>query len=222
MVKLAVMLVLMLVSPVFAEGKPSPKWIASLYEAEGAEQLAIVNGSTGSNANFSFHTKDEKGNWREIISCPAYIGKKGWEKTSEGDMKTPQGVFTFTMAFGISKDPGCPMGYTQVDNTHYWVGDSESERYNQFVSTRDYNDFNKKESEHIIDYKQAYKYCLNISYNADGVPGEGSAIFLHCQTKNKFTAGCVAIPEKYMREVLTYVKEGCVVIMDTEKNIRDY
>ena len=225
MKKVLLMVLIMLVTlPIIAEGKvkPSPKWVGDLYEVQDDTQVALIQGTVGTNANFSFHVKNDEGIWHEIISCPAYIGKKGWGKTQEGDMMTPRGVFTFTKAFGIEKDPGCPMGYTQVDNSHYWVGDSESEHYNQFVSTRDYDDFNKKDSEHIIDYKQAYKYCLNISYNADGVPGEGSAIFLHCQTKNKFTAGCVAIPEKYMRELLTLVENDCVVIMDTNDNIKNY
>ena len=216
------MLVFMCVSPAFAEYRESPEWIGEVVAADDAEQLAIVSGTHGSNARFSFHEKDEDGTWREILSCPAYIGKKGWGKTREGDMKTPVGEYTFTKAFGINADPGCPLGYTQVDDSHYWVGDSNSERYNQFVSTRDYDDFSKKDSEHIIDYDLAYKYCLNISYNEEGIPGEGSAIFLHCQTKNKFTGGCVAIPEDKMREVLRHVKPGCVVIMDTAKNIQDY
>lgn len=222
MCKLLVMLVLVLVQPVFAEYRESPEWIGEVIAADEAEQLAVVSGTHGSNARFSFHEKDESGTWREILSCPAYIGKKGWGKTREGDMKTPVGVFTFTKAFGIKADPGCPMGYTQVDDSHYWVGDSDSERYNEFVSTRDYDDFDRKASEHIIDYTQAYKYCLNISYNDDGESGRGSAIFLHCQTKNKFTGGCVAIPEDKMREVLRHVKPGCVVVMDTAKNIQDY
>ena len=114
------------------------------------------------------------------------------------------------------------MEYTQVDDSHYWVGDSNSEYYNQFVSTRDYDDFNKKDSEHIIDYTLAYKYCLNISYNYDGTPGKGSAIFLHCQTKNKFTAGCVAIPDEAMITVMKNVKAGCVLVMDMSKNIKSY
>ncbi len=209
--------------PAFADGKKSPEWISNLKEANDAEQLVIVQGTKGSDAKFSFHERDNtSGEWHEIISCNAYIGKKGWGKTKEGDMKTPRGVYTFTKAFGILEDPGCSMPYTQVDDSHYWVGDSNSERYNTFVSTRDYDDFNHKDSEHIIDYTLAYKYCLNISYNPDGTPKKGSAIFLHCQAKNKFTMGCVAIPVEYMREVLRHVKEGCVVIMDSGNNIRKY
>ena len=193
-----------------------------LEAAEDAEQLVIVSGTKGSNANFYFFEKTLDGEWNEIISCPAFIGKKGWGKTREGDMKTPRGVFTFTMAFGIKNDPDCPMGYIKVDESHYWNGDSKTDRYNQLVSTNYYTDFDMKASEHIIDYDVAYKYCLNISYNEDGVPNRGSAIFLHCTTKNKFTAGCVAIPEDKMLDLLRRVRHGCVVIMDESKNISKY
>ena len=194
----------------------------NIKAAQDYEQLVIVSGTQGSNANFYFFEKNSEGQWDEIISCPAYIGKKGWGKTREGDSKTPRGVFNFTMAFGINDDPGCKIGYTKVDETHYWVGDSNSEKYNQFVSTREYKDFNKKDSEHIIDYDLAYKYCLNISYNEDGTPGKGSAIFLHCYTKNKFTGGCVAIPQEKMIEVLRHLKNNCVIVMDESKNLKKY
>ncbi|MBQ7544694.1 MAG: L,D-transpeptidase family protein [Synergistaceae bacterium] len=220
MFKVLLMLMVMFVSPLYAE--ESPAWVSSLNAAQNASQLAIVSGTHGSNARFSLHEKDSDGVWQQVISAPAYIGKKGWGKTREGDAKTPVGVYTFTMAFGINDDPGSPMGYTKVDGTHYWVGDSNSDMYNQFVSTRDYDAFDKKESEHIIDYDMAYKYCLNISYNEDGTPGKGSAIFLHCYTKNKFTGGCVSLPEDVMREVVRHVKPGCVVVMDTSKNIKGY
>ena len=220
MFKVLLMVMLMFVSPLYAE--ESPAWVSSLKAAENASQLAIVSGTHGSNARFSLHEKDSDGVWQQVISAPAYIGKNGWGKTREGDAKTPCGVYTFTMAFGINEDPGSPMGYTKVDDSHYWVGDSKSDKYNQFVSTRDYDTFDRNESEHIIDYDMAYKYCLNISYNEDGTPGRGSAIFLHCYTKNKFTGGCVSLPEDVMREVVRHVKPGCVVVMDTSKNIKGY
>ena len=220
MIKALVMLMLLFASPVYAD--ESPAWVANLKAAQDAQQLAIVAGTNGTNARFSFHEKDGDGTWHEVISAPAYIGKKGLGKTREGDAKTPVGVYTFTKAFGVKKDPGCPMGYTQVDSSHYWVGDSNSEMYNQFVSTRDYDDFDKKESEHIIDYQPGYEYCLNISWNYDGTPKKGSAIFLHCYTKNKFTGGCVSLPEDKMREVVQRVRPGCVVVIDTRKNLKNY
>ena len=220
--KLFVACIILLLSSVSAYGSDSPKWVASLKAAQNATQLAIVSGTKGSNARFSFHEKDSSGQWQQVVSCPAFIGRNGWGKTREGDGKTPTGIYTFTMAFGINPDPGCSMGYTQVDDSHYWVGDSSSEYYNQFVSSNEHGGFNIKDSEHIIDYKTAYKYCLNISYNQDSIPNKGSAIFLHCQTKNHYTAGCVAIPEDVMIQVVRKVKPGCVVVMDTGRKIKSY
>ena len=216
---ICMLLIIISASSVSAEIKPEN---LKASESENAGQFVIISGTGGSNADFYFYEKNSDGEWEKIISCPAYIGKKGWGKTREGDWKTPCGVYHFTMAFGINDDPGCAIGYTKVDNSHYWDGDSNSKHYNQFVSTREYNDFDKKESEHIIDYDLAYKYCLNISWNENGTPKKGSAIFLHCYTKNKFTGGCVAIPEEKMREVLRHVKNGCVVVMDESKNIKNY
>lgn len=49
-------------------------------------------------------------------------------------------------------------------------------RYNEMVDITDYPDLDLTDSEHIVDYE--YQYCLNISFNEDGTPGRGSAIFL--------------------------------------------
>ena len=194
----------------------SPERVAELAGARDADQLVLVTGTGGAGARLTLHERDEDGTWRQVLSAPAWVGKKGFGKTREGDMKTPVGAFRFTMAFGVRPDPGALMDYTQVDATHYWCGDSSSPLYNQFVSTRDRDDFSKKESEHLVDYATAYAYAMNISYNEEGRPGLGSAIFLHCQTKNKFTAGCVAIPEKSMIEVLRRVREGCAVVIEAK------
>lgn len=217
-IKILAALILIFASPVYAYD-----WVSELNIADDPDvkQIVTIKGTKGSEAEFTLHEKDS-GGWYEVLTCKAYIGKNGWGKAREGDNKTPKGMFSFTKAFGIEDDPGSVMYYTKVDDSHYWVGDSQSEYYNQFVSTLDIDNFSKKDSEHIIDYKQAYKYCLNISYNEDGVPHLGSAIFLHCQTNNKFTNGCVAIPEKDMIKVLKHVNDTCVVIMDTAKDIMNY
>ena len=89
------LLTMILASPAFADYSESPGWVAGLKAAENTTQLAIVSGTHGSSARFSFHEKDSSGTWREIVSCPAYIGKKGWGKSREGDMKSPAGVYTF-------------------------------------------------------------------------------------------------------------------------------
>jgi L,D-peptidoglycan transpeptidase YkuD (ErfK/YbiS/YcfS/YnhG family) len=52
-----------------------------------------------------------------------------------------------------------------------------------------------------------------IDYNAEGTPNKGSCIFLHCTGKNKYTAGCVAIPEKMMKQIICWAREGTKIVI---------
>lgn len=201
----------------------SPEWIASLGEEKGASQLFVVAGVGQTTAYVSMHEKNEKGEWKELVSTPGYIGKKGLGKTREGDALTPQGTFHFNAAFGIAEDPGCAMPYHQVTKDDYWSGDPrEGYAYNKLVSIKDYPDLDivNENTEHIIDYVTEYQYCLNISYNEECIPGVGGAIFLHCLGKMRpYTDGCVAIPEERMIEVMKCVKPDCVVVIDSLKTL---
>lgn len=202
-----------------AVNEPAPllsgQEVAKLEVAQGADQLVIVGATTESNAHLFFFEKNN-GVWEEIFTTDAYIGQNGLGKTKEGDGKTPVGTYHFTKAFGIAPDPGCALGYTQVDKTHYWVDDSSSRYYNQLVSTKEKKKkFNKKKSEHLIEFEKPYQYCLNISYNEEGKAKLGSAIFLHCFSDNPYTAGGIEISEPHMQQVLTKVKPGCKVFITT-------
>ena len=89
------------------------------------------------------------------------------------------------------------------------------------LSISAFNDFiSSDDSEHIVDYEYQYQYCLNISFNEEGTPGRGSAIFLHCFGPLKpYTGGCVAIPENLMKLVMQTVQDDCVVVIDTLENL---
>ncbi|MBP3723323.1 MAG: hypothetical protein J6I62_08755, partial [Selenomonadaceae bacterium] len=101
------------------------------------------------------------------------------------------------------------------DENIYWSGDVKY-KYNQMVDIRDYPMLNKKDSEHIAEYSTYYDYCLNISYNEEGTPGKGSAIFMHCfGTHKPYTGGCVAIPKDKMRFVMQRVEPNCAVVIDS-------
>lgn len=200
----------------------SPEWIAALGNEKNATQLVVVAATGQTTAIVSMHEKVEDGSWREILETPGYIGKKGLGKTVEGDEKTPRGTFHFNAAFGIAKDPGCAIPYHQVTTDDYWSGDPrEGFAYNQLVSIKDYPglDVKNKNTEHIINAKTEYQYCLNISYNEECVPGVGGAIFLHCTGKKTHTGGCVAIPRDCMAEVMRNVKEDCVVVIDSLESL---
>lgn len=201
------------------EPQASPEWVTKLDAAKDAKQLFVVAGYERSTAWISLHEKDLDGNWKMIMSTPGFIGKEGLGKTKEGDGMTPVGTFNFNKAFGIADDPGCAIPYVQVDNDTYWSGDNDI-RYNQMVSIKDYPDLKTDDSEHIVDYQYEYQYCLNISYNEDGVAGKGSAIFLHCLGDRKpRTGGCVAIPEEQMYFVMQHVDPDCLVVIDSMENL---
>lgn len=203
----------------------SPEWVGALDAVKDAQQVLVVAAYEyeGTVAWVSLHEKQDDGAWQMIMTTPGFIGKNGLGKTREGDGMTPVGVFHFNSAFGIADDPGCIMPYVKVDNDTYWSGDSrEGYHYNEMVSLKDYPDLNVDDSEHIIDYIYNYPYCLNISYNEEGVPGLGSAIFLHCfGAARPFTGGCVAIPENCMKYVMQHVNEDTVVVIDTFDNLAD-
>ena len=202
----------------------SPSWVTELPAAQDAEQLFIVAGMgmDQTTAYITMHERDENGVWKQILSTPGYVGRNGLcldADHAEGCGQTPVGAYSFNKAFGIAPDPGCALPYIQADDNTYWSGDPERQ-YNQMVDLRDVPDLAMEDSEHIIDYEYQYQYCLNISFNDQGTPGRGSAIFLHCLGPAKpYTGGCVAVPENMMRMIMQRVSPECTVIIDTFENL---
>lgn len=197
--------------------------IGELEVAKYTDQIIVVAVSDdGARLCFYERATEKKETWRLVLETEAMIGKNGLGKTKEGDGKTPVGVFRFTKAFGILENPGTKMEYMKVDERHYWVDDSDSKYYNQFISI-DAVSPDWESAEHICDYGESYHYVLATSYNSDRIPGVGSAVFLHCTSEDAgATAGCIAIPEVYMREVIEHVEPQCVLIVDNMERILCY
>ena len=202
----------------------SPEWVTNLPAAQEADQLFVVAAleMDKTTAYITMHQKDADGNWKQILSTPGFVGKNGLcadADHKEGCGQTPAGIYHFNKAFGIAADPSCAIPYIQVDDNTYWSGDPDRQ-YNQMVDIRDVPDLVMDDSEHIVDYEYQYQYCLNISFNEDGTPGRGSAIFLHCFGPAKpWTGGCVAVPENIMELIMQNVREDCVVVIDTLDNL---
>lgn len=206
----------------------SPKWVAELPCARDPETrqlfVAACLGEDKTTASVSLHERAADGTWRQLLSTPGFIGRNGLCRDSEhkeGCGRTPAGVFHFTRAFGIADDPGSALPYTKVDEDCCWSGDErEGMHYNEMVSRKCFPGLDMTNSEHLIDYSFEYRYCLNISFNEEGTPGRGSAIFLHCMgALRPYTGGCIAVPENIMRRILTLVRADCVVVIDTLENL---
>lgn len=194
----------------------SPDWVGRLKAAGATRQLFVVAGIGKTTAWISMHELNGEGSWRQIFSTPGFIGRQGLGKEREGDEKTPVGTYHFNCAFGIADDPGCSLPYHKVGEDDYWSGDQRKDfHYNEMVNIRELPGLNTHDSEHLIDYKEQYQYCMNISWNEKGEEGKGSAIFLHCLGPDMpYTGGCIAIPKDKVVIALRHVREDCIVVID--------
>lgn len=148
-----------------------------------------------------------------ILKCSAVIGKNGIGKKIEGDGRTPIGTWKIGNAYGIKNNPNCCIPYTKINNDMYWCStSSKGERYNTLIYRSHNPDENYSQDEHLIDYPFTYKYFLDIGFNKDKIPYNGSAIFLHCwKTANTPTNGCVAISEKNIIKILQTINKNTIV-----------
>ena len=72
------------------------------------------------------------------------------------------------------------------------------------------------ECEHIAEFDYAYRYVLNMGYNAECEVKKGFAFFLHSFRVNRpYTGGCVAVPEDIMRFIMQHVQPGCRITIDS-------
>ena len=202
-----------------AQATPSPQWVKNLPAAQISEQMVVVAGIQGTTAWISMHELIN-GEWIQIMTTPGFIGRKGLGKVKEGDNKTPVGTFKFDYAFGIAPDPGCAFPYVQVDENYYWSGDWDY-KYNQMVDVREAPaNFDRRYSEHLVDYNPHYLYALNMGYNAECIPGKGAALFMHCFGPAKpWTGGCVGLPNDKMLFVMQNIRPGCTCVIDSLTNL---
>ena len=194
-------------------------WLNNLSASANHNQLIIVS-ANGSRADVSMYVKTSSSSWETIVSAYGFVGIEGVGTASEYSSRTPAGIFSLSLAFGVNNNPGTSLPYTHVDSSHYWVDDPDSTYYNQFVSTN-YISPDWSSAEHIVDYPGPYAYAIAIDYNTSCVKGAGSAIVLQC-SKGSATDGCVSVPTQTMITILNNINPGCAIIIDNEWNITNY
>jgi len=143
-------------------------------------------------------------------------------KEKEGDGKTPVGIYQFNTYFGIADNPGTNLPYIQVNVSHYWVGDSNSSKYNQLVNNETYTNFSVSDSEHLIDENPGYEYAINIDYNKEGIADKGSGIFLSCYTGKNSTGGGIVIEKVELKKIYQILNKDCYIIIDIKENMNKY
>lgn len=151
------------------------------------------------------------------LKTKCYIGKNGLTKIKkEGDMKTPIGIFNLGIAFGTHDkkeiDINKNLDYIRINKNLFWVDDPNSKYYNQLVDIKK-TKIDWKSAENLLENAIPYEYAIEIKSNPKNTPGKGSAIFIHCKTK-EYTAGCISISKEKMIELLKIINNKTKIMID--------
>ena len=190
-------------------------WFASSVGA--ATQVISVVGVGGSSAKMDVYQRTAAG-WQPVaVGIPAFIGANGMApQTHDGEMKTPMGVFTLDFSFGTERNPGGGLPYVQVGPDHWWDGDMKSPTYNTMqVCKKEQCRFDTSLSAGTenLDIPQ-YRHAVVMGVNKARVPGNGGAFFVH-STDGGPTAGCVAIDDGRLVEIMRWLRPGALIAIST-------
>lgn len=176
----------------------------TLSDLGDSKQLIAVVSSGCSAVVYGFSAGEQ--GWQMDFVSNGCVGTNGVSANSrEGISCTPKGLFSLGFAFGTDPLTDLSIPYRQLNENCYWVDDPASPVYNQWQET---TEINWNSAEHLIDYASSYHYAVVVNYNYDPiVPGAGSAIFLHCTAGASSTAGCIAVPDSQMWDILHWLRE---------------
>ncbi len=201
--------------------KPLPPRVEIPYsESLQAVVVTTKNWSASNGAAQIFERANGKANWTKIgASFPVVVGKNGmaWSDglnelpsdvgrllmKTEGDGKSPAGIFSLTSAFGTAaKNDRIKLPYLKLTESTECVDDVKSSFYNRLVDRNRVGNYDWKSSEKMLQIAPQYDLGVFVEHNFERQKGAGSCIFLHIWKDEKSgTAGCTAMARENMESV---------------------
>ena len=135
------------------------------------------------------------------------LGKKGITKNkTEGDQKTPSGIFSLGKVFyrkDRTKNIKTKLKKYIIQKHMCWCDDPNSKFYNKLIFTKD------KNKEKLFRKDNLYDIIIVINYNTRPiVKNKGSAIFIHLAKKNySGTMGCIGLKKNDLLELLKTISK---------------
>jgi L,D-peptidoglycan transpeptidase YkuD (ErfK/YbiS/YcfS/YnhG family) len=204
---------------------PGPAWAScrtvlggvSVKVRASERTRTIVDGIGARRALLSLWVRDDSPcGFVQVFSTTAWIGRNGFSngKTRrQGSLTTPTGTYTMTEAFGINPNPGTLLPYHQVVAGDWWVQDNKSAYYNSLRNESDggfrITPHGINRSERLTDYGKQYAHAVVINFNRAPdvqVAKRGSGIFLHANSGEGATAGCITIGKPKLRLLMSYLQ----------------
>ena len=201
--------------------KPSFGQLASIHKKEiiqlikankeklnNVDQLLVaINDNDSSNKAIVVALEKVNKKWKiKLGPVQASIGRTGFAlpgEKIEGDGKSPTGIFDLGQLYTYEASVKTSLPFIQTNSEDKWIDDPNHENYNTHIR----GNTTAKSFEHLKLSSIDYKYCMVIEYNTHPVvKGKGSAIFFHLADANYSpTAGCVAIKESDMDQILLWL-----------------
>jgi L,D-peptidoglycan transpeptidase YkuD (ErfK/YbiS/YcfS/YnhG family) len=130
----------------------------------------------------------------------------------EGDGRSPAGIFAVGTAFGYASEERAGIAYQAMSEFDYCIDVDGSPLYNRIVDAREVDrQWIAKSTEPMrrdlhVNGDQRYKLGFVIDHNPRRAAAKGSCIFAHLWgAPGQTTAGCTAMTEPAMRELLTWL-----------------
>lgn len=190
-----------------------------------------------------FERVNIKSNWKKTGKpFPVVIGANGmaWSgglnelpsdtgrllMKTEGDGKSPAGIFSLTSAFGTMANAGqYKLPYTKLTDYTECVDDVKSAHYNKIVNRMQVGNFDWKSSEKMLEIVPQYDLGVFVEHNYEKQKGAGSCIFLHIwKDATTGTAGCTAMARTNIETVLAWLdsKKNPVLIQLPEDSYKQF
>ncbi len=215
-------------------GHAAPVLLSGITDSK---QVVLVtakswNATTGTVRTFEKNNKTWTATHSSTTANLGYGGLVSGNKRKQRTGKTPTGTYAIKWAFGIKPDPGASLKYTKVGDDDAWTYNPRvPSTYNVFQTTNkkwlSYGNY----VERLTTYGKQYNYVAVLDFNlprgkitqgSNGInrtdqsanTARGGGIFLHV-SNGKNTAGCIAVPQKYMKNLLRWLdpKKNPVIVI---------
>ncbi len=188
--------------------------LRGFYTGSASKIITVVaHSGYSTTATLQAWTKAAGGGWLRYGSAvTAHVGSDGLSRSpSEWRSATPIGSFSLTQAFGHYGDPGTLLPYFRTSPADWWISQS-GPLYNTHQHCWSGCPFTRgSPNEHLYYETPYYNYAVVIDYNTRNAgtvrQGAGSAFFLHV-TDGAATAGCVAIPQEKLVNLMRWLTPG--------------
>ncbi|RPI63556.1 MAG: hypothetical protein EHM44_04835 [Ignavibacteriales bacterium] len=207
--------------------------------------LVLTDSITSTNGELVyFERQNDKGSWKKISSTiPIVLGRNGlgWGRglnsidslklpmKTEGDGRSPAGVFELGAAFGYvsaNEMKGLKIPYIPITEMVECIDDIKSSYYNQIVARDDIKEIDWQSSEKMFFAEIWYQQGIVVEQNTNPIiNGSGSCIFLHNWSQpNETTAGCTEMEPEKLKELIYWLDSSSnpILIQLTKQLFNEY